>query len=71
MTRYTRLLHHVLHLAGTLLPLLVDVVRFLELIARWDNTPHFPDLPGFPDHIHDGATGEVTAGTDEHLHRVG
>jgi hypothetical protein len=23
------------------------------LIARWDNTPHFPDLPGFPDHIHD------------------
>jgi len=33
-----------------------------ELIARWDNTPHFPDLPGFPDHIHDGATGEVTPG---------
>jgi len=33
-----------------------------ELIARWDNTPHFPDLPGFPDHMHDGATGEVTPG---------
>ena len=33
-----------------------------QLITRWDNTPHFPDLPGFPDHIHDGATGEVTAG---------
>ena len=33
-----------------------------ELIARWDNTPHFPDLPGFPDHIHDGVTGEVTPG---------
>ena len=31
-----------------------------ELIARWDNTPHFPDLPGFPDHMHDGATGQVT-----------
>ena len=31
-----------------------------QLITRWDNTPHFPDLPGFPDHIHDGATGEVT-----------
>jgi hypothetical protein len=31
-------------------------------IKRWDNTPHFPDLPGFPDHIHDGATGEVTPG---------
>ena len=33
-----------------------------QLIKRWDNTPHFPDLPGFPDHIHDGATGQVTTG---------
>jgi hypothetical protein len=33
-----------------------------QLIKRWDNTPHFPDLPGFPDHMHDGATGEVTPG---------
>jgi hypothetical protein len=33
-----------------------------QLITRWDNTPHFPDLPGFPDHIHEGATGEVTPG---------
>ena len=33
-----------------------------QLITRWDNTPHFPGLPGFPDHMHDGATGEVTAG---------
>ena len=33
-----------------------------ELITRWDNTPPFPDLPGFPDHIHDGATGQVTPG---------
>jgi hypothetical protein len=24
-----------------------------QLIKRWDNTPHFPDLTGFPDHIHD------------------
>jgi len=31
-----------------------------QLITRWDNTPHFSDLPGFPDHIHDGATGQVT-----------
>jgi Family of unknown function (DUF6516) len=30
-----------------------------QLITRWDNTPHFPDLLGFPDHIHDGATGQV------------
>ncbi len=34
MTRYTRLLHHVRHLAGTLLTLLVDVVRFLRLCLR-------------------------------------
>jgi hypothetical protein len=33
-----------------------------QLIKRWGNAPHFPDLPGFPDHIHDGATGEVTSG---------
>ena len=33
-----------------------------HLIKRWDNTPHFPDLPGFPDHVHDGATGQVTTG---------
>jgi len=33
-----------------------------HLIKRWDNTPHFPDLPEFPDHIHDGATGRVTTG---------
>ena len=32
-----------------------------QLITRWDNTPHFPGLPSFPDHRHDGATGEVTA----------
>jgi len=34
MTRYTCLLHHVLHLAGTLLTLLVDVVCFLRLCLR-------------------------------------
>jgi hypothetical protein len=33
-----------------------------QLITRWDNTPHFPGLRGFPHHRHDGATGEVTAG---------
>jgi hypothetical protein len=33
-----------------------------QLITRWDNTPHFPDLPRFPDHMHDGATEEVTPG---------
>src|SRR5215831_3439248 len=34
MIRYTRLLHHGLQLAGTLLTLLVDVVRFLHLCLR-------------------------------------
>ena len=33
-----------------------------HLIKRWDNTPHFPALPGLPDHIHDGATGQVMTG---------
>lgn len=23
-----------------------------ELIARWDNAPHFPNLPNFPHHKH-------------------
>jgi hypothetical protein len=45
---------------------LVDSVSWADaanqLITRWDNTPHFPDLPGFPDHIHNGATGEVMPG---------
>lgn len=25
-----------------------------RLIKRWDNTPHFPNLPNFPHHIHAG-----------------
>ncbi|MCP4404102.1 MAG: hypothetical protein GY801_43200 [bacterium] len=29
------------------------------LIMRWDNTLHFPDLPNFPDHVHDGRTGII------------
>lgn len=24
------------------------------LVQRWDNTPHFPGLPGFPHHVHEG-----------------
>jgi hypothetical protein len=34
-----------------------------NLIRRWDNTPHFPDLPGFPHHVHDGRAGSVLSGT--------
>ncbi|MCB9148240.1 MAG: hypothetical protein H6641_05725 [Caldilineaceae bacterium] len=26
---------------------------------RWDNTPHFPDLPGFPHHCHVGHENNV------------
>ena len=33
-----------------------------QLITRWDNTPHFPNLPGFPDHMHDRATEKVRPG---------
>lgn len=33
-----------------------------NLIRRWDNTPHFPGLAGFPHHIHEGATGSVISG---------
>ena len=33
-----------------------------SLIRRWDNTPHFPELPGFPHHIHDGRTNSVISG---------
>jgi len=30
-----------------------------EMMGRWDNTPHFPDLPNFPNHVHDGISGTV------------
>lgn len=33
-----------------------------ELVKRWDDTPHFPDLAGFPHHIHIGSTGRVIPG---------
>jgi hypothetical protein len=33
-----------------------------KLIRRWDNTPHFPDLPGAPHHVHDGASGTIAPG---------
>ena len=29
------------------------------LLCRWDNTPHFPRLPGFPCHRRDGGEGNV------------
>ncbi|MCK4314316.1 MAG: hypothetical protein KAX24_00960 [Anaerolineae bacterium] len=33
-----------------------------RLIRRWDNTHHFPNLPGTPHHIHDGHAATVSPG---------
>ena len=41
-----------------------------KLIARWDNTPHFPHLPNAPHHIHNGETEEVAAGNLIHIFEV-
>lgn len=40
------------------------------LICRWDNTPHYPDLPGFPYHIHDGSDEKVRPGQSMDLFAV-
>ena len=33
-----------------------------SLRRRWDNTPHFPNLPGFPHHIHEGEATTILPG---------
>jgi hypothetical protein len=33
-----------------------------QMIVRWDNTPHYPNLEGFPHHKHEGKT---VIGSDE------
>lgn len=33
-----------------------------DLIRRWDNTPHYPDLAGFPHHLHQGPGDTVLPG---------
>ena len=33
-----------------------------NVIKRWDNAPHFPDLEGFPHHIHIGVKNTVVPG---------
>lgn len=38
-----------------------------DLIMRWDNTPHFPDLPGFPHHVHDGRAQTVRSGVEVNI----
>jgi hypothetical protein len=41
-----------------------------NLLRRWDNAPHFPNLPNFPYHIHDGKTGDVKVGNSVNLFSV-
>ncbi len=33
-----------------------------ELIFRWDNAPHYAELPNYPHHIHNGIKNEVITG---------
>ena len=33
-----------------------------KLVRRWDNAPHYPNLPRAPHHIHDGAHDNVLPG---------
>lgn len=41
-----------------------------QLRKRWDNTPHYPDLPNFPHHIHDGITDAVMPGKPVNIFQV-
>ncbi len=41
-----------------------------NLIRRWDNTPHFPNLPDFPCHVHKGETGMVHSSTSMNIFAV-
>jgi hypothetical protein len=41
-----------------------------KLVRRWDNAPHFPTLPHFPHHFHDGKTGEVMPGKPTNIFAV-
>jgi hypothetical protein len=38
-----------------------------RLHRRWDNTPHFPGLPGFPHHCHVGSETAVEPGSPMNL----
>ena len=39
-------------------------------VFRYDNTPHFPTLPTFPDHKHQGAEANVVAASPPDLQAV-
>jgi hypothetical protein len=41
-----------------------------SIIARWDNAEHYPDLPGFPHHFHDGDEKKVIPSEPMSLFKV-
>ena len=41
-----------------------------KLIRRWDNAPHYPELPGAPHHIHDGAEANVMPGKPMDIYQI-
>lgn len=40
------------------------------LIRRWDCAPHFPELPGFPHHVHVKHEGTILPGTSVNVFNV-
>lgn len=41
-----------------------------RLRRRWDNVRHYPDLPNFPHHLHDGDEKNVLPGEPMNLFKV-
>ncbi|KPA12062.1 hypothetical protein MHK_007723 [Candidatus Magnetomorum sp. HK-1] len=41
-----------------------------NLITRWDNAPHFPDLTNYPHHIHAGTENKVSPSTSIDFFKV-
>ena len=41
-----------------------------NLIVRWDNAPHFPDLPGFPHHRHIGSAETAEGGEPMNIFKI-
>lgn len=41
-----------------------------QLRLRWDNVRHYPHLPGFPHHLHDGDEKNVLPGEPMNLFKV-
>lgn len=41
-----------------------------NLLIRWDNAEHYPDLPNFPYHLHDGDEKNVVPGEPMNISRV-